>query len=338
MVLSSNAIGAKAKAMYGKRIQNETYHTLCNKENVHELISVLKTLPAYKNLFKNKQTTTLHRSQLEQLLQQSYYINIEKMLKYVPRKNKSFYLQIIYLIEIRLILDKLLQFIYPENTMTQIPTILEKYIRFNLNDFMKCTSLNQLKEIIYKVKVDRYLNYEEIESISVYHQIEKDLMNYYYDQYVQCIQSTFKGKRQKELLDILITSIELKNIEKMYRLKVYYEVENIDEYIQLKYSRLSKELIEELKTCTKEDFLHVLSKSKYQKYCDQDDFVYIEYYTEMVKYHIAKRFMRFSNDAPVVFMTYCLLQQIEINNLKHIIEGVRYQKDPYNIKQFLIYM
>ena len=47
--------------------------------------------------------------------------------------------------------------------------------------------------------------------------------------------------------------------------------------------------------------------------------------------------MRFSNDAPLVFMTYSTLLMVEIDNLKHIIEGIRYQEPASSIEKMLIY-
>ena len=45
----------------------------------------------------------------------------------------------------------------------------------------------------------------------------------------------------------------------------------------------------------------------------------------------------FSNSAPLVYMTYCILQRIEIDNLKHIIEGIRYNQPVSKIENTLIY-
>lgn len=45
-----------------------------------------------------------------------------------------------------------------------------------------------------------------------------------------------------------------------------------------------------------------------------------------------KRYMRFSNSAPLVYMTYSILQRIEIDNLKHIVEGIRYNQPVSKLK------
>lgn len=49
--------------------------------------------------------------------------------------------------------------------------------------------------------------------------MERQLKSLYYDMYVDSIKSNFKGSKQKELMEILSTSIELANITKIYRFK-----------------------------------------------------------------------------------------------------------------------
>ncbi len=59
--------------------------------------------------------------------------------------------------------------------------------------------------------------------------------------------------------------------------------------------------------------------------------------TEKIKYNLAKRFLRFSTDSALVYMTYKIVYQVEIDNLKHIIEGLRYGETPSQIESMLIY-
>ncbi len=47
--------------------------------------------------------------------------------------------------------------------------------------------------------------------------------------------------------------------------------------------------------------------------------------------------MRFSTDSALVYMTYKIVYQVEIDNLKHIIEGLRYGETPSQIESMLIY-
>ena len=85
------------------------------------------------------------------------------------------------------------------------------------------------------------------------------------------------------------------------------------------------------------EMLELLANSKYKLYIGDRDYAYIEYYVEEIKYNIAKRYMRFSSDAPLVYLTHSILQKVEVDNLKHIIEGIRYNRDASSIEEMLIF-
>ena len=158
--------------------------------------------------------------------------------------------------------------------------------------------------------------------------------------HVETIKKHFKGSVQKDLLNILYTSIELKNISKIYRYKQYFHEseDSIRSSLFLQYSRLPKDMMNRLISASgPKEVLSLLSTSKYYFYMDDKEFAYIEYYADSIQYNIAKRYMRFSNSAPLVYMTYSILQRIEIDNLKHIVEGIRYNQPVSKIENTLIY-
>ena len=43
MALSSNALCAKAKAMYGNRLKEESYSELCRKQTLGDMVAYLKS-------------------------------------------------------------------------------------------------------------------------------------------------------------------------------------------------------------------------------------------------------------------------------------------------------
>ncbi len=63
-----------------------------------------------------------------------------------------------------------------------------------------------------------------------------------------------------------------------------------------KLFRMSKSQLEELINLENpNDVLLTIEKSQYADFIDEDDYVYIEYQAERIKYHLAKRFMYFSD-------------------------------------------
>ena len=53
MALSSNALCAKAKAMYGYRLNEESYSDLCRKQTLGEMVTYLKSQTKYSDVLKD---------------------------------------------------------------------------------------------------------------------------------------------------------------------------------------------------------------------------------------------------------------------------------------------
>ena len=252
MSLSSNALCAKAKAMYGGRLNKNVYLDLTRKQTIGEVVSYLKSQTSYADALKDINIRHVHRGQIEDCLNQEYYHRCAKLMKYSPKSDEDFYLFEIIGVEINLIMDKLVSLQAKEQYSfnLSIPTYLAKKTSFN---------------------IDGLVNIESFKDLLQYSRLPKDMMN-----------RLISASGPKEVLSLLSTS-------------------------------------------------------KYNFYMDDKEFAYIEYYADSIQYNIAKRYMRFSNSAPLVYMTYSILQRIEIDNLKHIVEGIRYNQSVSKIENTLIY-
>ncbi|NLB21022.1 MAG: V-type ATPase subunit, partial [Clostridium sp.] len=149
-----------------------------------------------------------------------------------------------------------------------------------------------------------------------------------------------KGSQKKKLDDIYRTQIELSNIIKIYRFKKFFKVTNaeIKKSMLMVNSRMNSSKLDELIALpTAEDVLKALENSKYQIFSDEQDYVFIEYYAEKIQYNLAKRYMHFSIETPLIFTSYVILLQTEVQNLTNIIEGIRYDIPMSDIEKMLIY-
>lgn len=342
MALSSNALCAKAKAMYGGRLTHDIYLDLVRKQNLGDVVSYLKAQTSYGECLKDVNVRNAHRQQIEDCLNKEYFKRCGRLMKYADKSHLDFYMSEIISIEINMIMKKL--YCLKANVKgafnLSVPDYLAHKTSFNIYGLVNIDTFEDLVKYLEKTRyykvlkdVDFHLSYD-LNEISI------QLKKIYYENFVKIINHHFKGNVKKNLLDILYTSIELKNITKIYRFKEYFHEsdELIKNSLFLQYSRLPKDMINQL--CGAEnskEVLNILSTSRYHLYLDEKEYAYIEYYTENIKYNIAKKYMRFSNNAALVYMTYCILQQIEIDNLKHIIEGVRYHQDASKIEATLIY-
>jgi len=222
----------------------------------------------------------------------------------------------------------------------EIPDYLASKMSFNIYGLI---NVDNYKDLVTYLRDTRYYkilaDFDFTAPIDI-NALERQMKSLFYSTYVAAIKKNFKGKEQKELLDILSTSIELINITKIYRFKKYFKESNetIKNSLYLEHCRMSSSMLDTLiEARSAKELMELLANSKYKLYLGDKDYAYIEYYVEEVRYNIAKRYMRFSSNAPLVYLTYSILQKVEVDNLKHIIEGIRYGRDASSIEEMLIF-
>ncbi len=341
---SSNAILAKARSMYSRRLTQQNYDELLKRRSINDLVAYLKSETAYSGILADLKEVNVHRGQLETLLNKEIFLRLDRLMRFSSKKELEFYRLGVMELEIQLILTKarLIVSDYYTGYEIEIPDYLNKYASFDLYGLL---ALNDYDSLLLLLKGTKYyqplLKYKPKEDERFdSNMLELELKHIYYAEYVDVVNKLYKGKKRKDLLTMINTSIELQNITKIYRLKKYFNAtpDQIRETLFMEYSRIPKSVMFELiETKDASEFLKKLAESPYKLYIDDHEFVYIEYYTEKIRYNLARRFMRFSTDSALVYMTYKIVFQIEIDNLKHIIEGLRYGEAPSQIETMLIY-
>lgn len=341
---SSNAILAKARSMYSRRLTESNYEELLKRRDVTDIVTYLKSDTVYSDILSTFKDGVVHRGQLEALLNKEIFLRLNRLIRYASKKELEFYRLSITEIEIQLLLQKIRivnSKIYTGYEI-EIPDYLARYASFNVYSLLGVEDYEGLLICLRGTKYyDALVKFQPKEDEPLdSNLLELELKHIYYYEYITTVKKLYKGKKQKELLTMLNTSIELQNITKIYRLKKYFNAtpDQIRETLFMESSRIPQSKMNELiEAKDASEFLRLLADSPYKLYIDDREFVFIEYYTEKIKYHLARRYMRFSTDSALVYMTYKIVYQIEIDNLKHIIEGLRYGESPQQIAKMLIY-
>ncbi|MBR0575344.1 V-type ATPase subunit [Proteiniclasticum sp. BAD-10] len=348
--MDSPAIASKAKAMYGNRLKQEDYEELIRKRSVPEIAAYLKNETDYGASLKDIYENTIHRGQLEQLIRRHMFQRLLKLLKFSQLTKNEFYKMNLIQREIDIILmsvraltpDKFEDDDRFDDMVMSLPVFLNDYLSFNMAALPSAKTFGDILKVLERTPYHGILQAypPDKEGKLDYTSMERELQSYYYEYVFEVINRTFKGKRKKELLEIYRTQIELSNITKIYRFKKFFKVTNaeIRKAMLGNKTRMSRAQIDELiELPTAEDVLKALESSKYHLYIDDDDYVFIEYYANKIKYNLAKRYMHFSIDAPLIFTAYSILFETEVQNLVNIIEGIRYETPIEEIEKLLIY-
>lgn len=336
----SGALNTKAKAMYGGRLTEKEYEDLIRKQNLNEMVAYLKSQTSYHDVLQNINLRHLHRGQLEKALEKEYFLRLKRLMHYGEQSQKDFYYSDISKIEISLIIDKIISLNENKKMVVDldIPDFLAEYTCFNMYGLINISSYAELVRYLSGTKYYPILKRYEGGLINP-RQIERELFEMFYDSLVQKIKQYFSGSTQRKLLNLMYTQIDLSNITKIYRFKAYFDedADTIKSTLFLNYSKISEGMMDSLVNARdSQEVLRLINETRYRFYEESSKFKYIEYYVNGIKNNIARSFIWFGDSAPVVYSAYAILQANEISNLKHIIEGIRYNKTPNEIRETLI--
>ena len=149
MALSSNALCAKAKAMYGYRIGEEGYSDLCRKQSLSEMVTYLKSQTKYSGVLEDINVRNVHRRQVEAALNKEYFERCARLMKYAQKKNQDFYNQEVIGIEVQLIVDKVVSIKEKDQASfsLEIPDYLASKMSFNIYGLINVDNYKDLVHI-----------------------------------------------------------------------------------------------------------------------------------------------------------------------------------------------
>ncbi len=343
-MFAGNALITKIKSLYALRIQPEDYEVLLKKRSLSELTAYLKTLPNYRDILMGINESMVHRDRLEEQIKKNHFSLMMKLIRFIKMKDEDFYRIHVVAKEHDVILSVVKSFISDESydVVAQLPVFFDKYSRL---DILKMSQSTNLSELVESLKNTPYyallVPYENIKNENInFFLIESVLENEYYKHVFKQIDKFYKGKTKVELSEMFKSRIEVANIIKIYRLKKFYRLDNdaIEGMLIPQFSRIDQQKIHEvLQMQNPQDIFNLLAHSKYAQYIDQNDHVYLEYYDEYIKYYEAKKNIYYAKHPAKVFLAYLMLNEIEMSNLIHLIEGIRYQVSDKEVRMMLVY-
>ncbi|MEF3693292.1 MAG: V-type ATPase subunit [Acholeplasmataceae bacterium] len=342
--MSNNAVITKAKAIFGRFLKADDYERMLKLRSLPDLIAFLKKSPNYGSILYNVQETSIHRGQLELMIKKNSFEQTLRLIKMIHSPDLEFYLLNVIYQESELILSSLRTIISMEfeDNIGKLPIFFEVHTKIDVHKLLKVETFDDLLDAVKNSPYYGILKPYRTDSPEMirYLDIEHELEVYYYEEAFRRIDKHFKGSLKKDIESIYQTRIELSNITKIYRLKKFYQAtpQVIKDVLIKEHVRISEKKWEEMINLSNPDqIVKYLSNSEYQKFVNEKDYVYIEYFAGKIRYDLARKYIYFATEVPKVFMAFVTLSQMEIENITNIIEGIRYQVDETEIKAMLIY-
>jgi len=340
---STNATVARARALHGKRLTEADYRELAGRKSVSEAAEYLKKSTSYSAALSSVNTATVHRGYLESVIRRYSFDRYINICDFQQLRKEQFYNYLIVLSEIREILSVILHINADSSDeyITAMPAYLIGKTGINLIELAKAKNI---KEMLAVLRHTRY--YPVLKTIAVdenghvdYLNCEIKLRTFYYQWLMDTIKKELPKKTAEELLTQIKTQIDLINIINAYRMKKFYGLSSaeIDKKLLPFYRKLNKKTKTELfENENGDEFLKALSKTSYGREIDFDNSENFETEVRKLRSKMARRALAFSQSAAVSVYSLVLLDELEVDNIITVIEGIRYGRSPDNILSMVI--
>ena len=339
--LSANAILAKARAMYGRRLTNENYKDLLACQTVGEVASYLKNHTAYSKTLAGINENVIHRGQLEVKLKQKLFEDYASLCRYEISVGAHFAQYLIMRSEIEQILHSimLLDAGKPEEYLFSMPVYLNKHTHIDLTALSRIRSYDDLLDALSHTPYRKMLeSFTPVKGIPInYTGIENTLYTYLFSNIFQVIDKYKRGETAKQLREIFNSYIDLLNYSRIVRLKLSYN--SGPDFIRsslLPFGTISPRMLTEMIEAENEDQVTaIMNKNSIGRHFLKVAHTYIDEIPNRVKYMICRRDIHFSTHPSVVMISYAFITQAELTDIITIVEGIRYKLPPDEIAKLL---
>lgn len=343
MSFSSNSVIAKARAVLGRSLTAEDYMQLAAKENVPDVCAYLKQTARYGKALAAVNPQTVHRGQLEAVMRRSVFDIFESFHRFDYTESKNYFKYIVMQLEIEQILAAI-QCVARGNADTYIaamPMFLTEHTSIDLPALGMAESLIEALHILegtpyFAVIREPIVSAAETGRLDIC-DCERRLYTMYYMRLLKAIEKNYRGEAKKEFKRTVLRSIDMENVVSVQRYTMFFG-EDADKVkgslIPFKY-RLSNEAIERLSA--EKDIARISAELENIGYRHGSEVPQtVELLTERISLDYLRKTLRLSQNASVVYLALTELLEIELKNIKTLIEGIRYGLDGAMILNMLV--
>jgi V/A-type H+-transporting ATPase subunit C len=343
---SGEAMAVKARAMFGNRLQEADYSKLLQAKSVPDVAYILHHDTSFRATLEGINDKAIHRGQLEALCRMDLFRRLERLIRFASPKDRQFVRSGVMETEVQLILLCIRSITEGggqerSDLISRMPVYVEKYLSFSLHDLSEVTDFDELlavlKNTMYEKAVRRYRSeaFEEIDFIRLEHALQEAC----YDELLVMVGKYGQGQAAAEMKKIIMTRVELDNLQIIYRLKKYFrsDPEMIRPLMIPHYAMFTEKELEKL--IDEEDADGVIKEieRKYHRYLKNSRFTDIETFILRIRFNLNYHFMEYYQEPALVLLSYAHLSEMEISNVVNIIEAVRYHVSADRIRPLLVY-
>lgn len=338
----ADAIIAKARSIYGKRLTAEDYNNLLHKGNVSGVVSYLKDTERYRKVFANINETQIHRGQVEQMLSKEVFELYLRLCRFMSADKSSFCNYLIKETEIKQIISALMYINAgsADGYLLEMPVYIMDYISFDMMKLSKASDYGQVLEVLADTPYYKVLKpvlssggSRDLDECAV------ALYAWYVHWAFKAIERQYKGSDANALKEIFLRQSDLSNIMMCYRKRSLFneDADRIKKSLRSNHYRVTPAMIDEILAQSDADAkLLALLKRLYFKGKIEYDPENLETAVRQYNCNFYKKQLSFSSNGTMALYSLMGLCEVERSNLQKIIEAVRYNRSPEETEKLLV--
>lgn len=339
----AEAINAKARAIYGKRLTKEDYNNLVHKNGVSGVVAYLKTTERYRRLFANVNENQIHRGQVESLLAKYVFELYMKLCRFMSADKNSFCMYMIKELEIKQIISALMYIGAgsDDGYLLEMPAYLSGYLSFDLMKLSKAKNYTEVLDAVestpyYKILKPLLIGAKDGENLE---ECAVTLYSGFLQWAFKAIDKDHKGTEAKMLKEMFLKQADLSNIMICYRKRSLFNEssEEIKKSLYNQHYRVTPQVIDDI--LSQQDADKKLTELLKRLYLKNVEFDPLDLETSIRRYNYAfyKKQLYFTSDGTMALYSLMGLCQMERSNLQKIIESARYDRSPEETEKLLVY-
>jgi len=330
--LSSNAILAKAKTMFGRRLTDQDYTDLLHCHTVTEVAAYLKKETAYARTFAAVNERNIHRGELEIYLKTKLLNDYAALCRYELSVGEHFSNYLIRRGEIEQILHclRLLNAGKIQEYLFTLPVFFNSHTDLDLFALAKVRTFQEFLDALgtskYREILEQYAPTEEHPSPD-FALIENALFLYLFSGVFDVIKNHSRGALREELLEHFGRQVDFLNMLRIDRLKRHFGAspDAVRSMVMPFYYLIPPKVLTRMIDAESADAAQdIFRTTPYRKMMEKYPDAGPEDLFSLSMYDFSRKKMYFSTHPSVVMLSYISFMEIELENIIKIIEGIRY--------------
>lgn len=339
---ASNAVMAKARALYGRRLTDEDYERLAECRTMPELAGVLKNLPLYQPALRGVNPVFARRAQLEYALRSSIFSRYDTLCRYDMSAGDDVYRYFLLCCEVDEITACLrcLDAGRPGDYLYRLPDFLQQRCGIDLYKLAHATDAQSLLKALRGTPYAAMLaplRHPAPGSLQL--RAEPVLEDYRHRALVALAKGKAGGTAAMPTVrDYIAMECDTSALSNAARLiRMHAPAAKIDASARRDCTALSNAEWQQLLAAPDiAAFKELLGETCYGAHLQNYVYPVLKEGLRHYQYDWCQKWLRFSTDPTLVMLCYVFLARMEVENLNHIIEGVHYQLGSGQILPLLV--